>query len=163
MPRGFKDVIVLTAALASFIVGILAIWLSIVFYRSSLQSRHETRESAREVARKHDVERVAFRADLLEAFMAVRAKDPAAAAERLEAARAAFGGEEMNGRSIYPEKYEQFLVEALRVLLAQGQFGEAVRLGGRALHSAGASGRGRNLVEFLVLQAEAWNGLAARQ
>lgn len=53
-PRGYVDFLVVVAALASFIVGILAIGLSVVFYRSSVQFRHETSESAREVSRNAD-------------------------------------------------------------------------------------------------------------
>ncbi|WP_150109446.1 hypothetical protein [Syntrophobacter fumaroxidans] len=48
------DIISLVAALASLILAVLAIWLSIVFYRSSTQLRNETREAARDVARNAD-------------------------------------------------------------------------------------------------------------
>jgi len=114
---------------------------------------------ARQVARKHDVRRVSFRADLLEAQAAVRGGDPDGAAAFLEAAKAAFAGEDFHIRPILSEKHESFMMEHLRLLLAQGQFGEAVRLAGKAVQSSGATGRGRNLIEFLVLQAAAWNGL----
>ncbi len=114
---------------------------------------------AREIARKHDVRRVSFRADLLEAQAALRGGDPARAAAFLDAAREAFAGEDLRIRPVLSEKHECFAVEQIRVLLAHGQFGEAVRLAGKAAQSAGATGRGRDLVEFLVLQASAWNGL----
>jgi LuxR family maltose regulon positive regulatory protein len=61
---------------------------------------------------------------------------------------------------VFSEKYELFLLELLRLLVARGQFGEAVRIAGKALRSAGSAGRGRNVIEFLVLQAGAWNGLS---
>jgi LuxR family maltose regulon positive regulatory protein len=51
-------------------------------------------------------------------------------------------------------------MEQLRVLLARKRFGEAARLAGRALRSAVSAGRGRNAIEFLVLQAVAWAGLS---
>ncbi|MBI5419766.1 MAG: hypothetical protein HZA60_06745, partial [Deltaproteobacteria bacterium] len=115
---------------------------------------------ARQIARKHNVLRVSFRADLLEARMAAEAKDLDKAMEFLESARTVFVGEDILGRSIFSEKYEFFLIEHLRVLLARGRFGEAVRLSDKALESAGSAGRGRNVIEFLVLQAAAWNGLS---
>jgi LuxR family maltose regulon positive regulatory protein len=116
---------------------------------------------ARQVARKHDVERVSFRADLLEARMGVQEKDLRKAERFLEAARRSVSGiGNLHGRTVFPEKHEYFLVERLRVLLARERFGEAARLAGRALRSAVSAGRGRNAVEFLVLQAVAWNGLS---
>jgi LuxR family maltose regulon positive regulatory protein len=130
---------------------------------------------ARHVARGHNVLRVSFRADLLDARMAVLSKNRARAAEFLEAARTAFGGVKLIDRPVFSEKYEFFLIEPhrvfsekyeffllefLRLLIARGQFGEAVRMAGKALRSAGSAGRGRNVIEFLVLQAGAWNGLS---
>ena len=130
---------------------------------------------ARQVARRHDVERVSFRADLLEARMAVQAKDPVKAAKFLDAAGTAFGGEKFIDRPVFSEKYEfflvephrvfsekyeVFLVELLRLLVARGQYGEVVKLAGKALRSAGSAGRGRNIIEFLLLRAAAWNGLS---
>jgi len=115
---------------------------------------------ARQVARQHNVGRVSFRADLLEARMAVQGKDPVKAAGFLDAAGTAFGGEKFIDRPVFSEKYEFFLVELLRLLIARGQFGEVVKLAGKALRSAGSAGRGRNVIEFLVLQAAAWNGLS---
>jgi len=114
---------------------------------------------ARQVARVHDVRRVSFRADLLEAQAAVNGGNPDRAAAFLEAAKAAFAGEDFHIRPVLSEKHESFMIEHLRLLLAQEQFGEAVRLAGKAAQSSGATGRGRNLIEFLVLQAAAWNGL----
>ena len=115
---------------------------------------------ARQVAREHDVERVSLRADLLEARMGTREKDLEKAERFLEAARSVSGMGNLQGRTVFPEKHEYFLVEQLRVLLARERFGEAARLAGRALRSAVSAGRGRNAVEFLVLQAVAWNGLS---
>jgi LuxR family maltose regulon positive regulatory protein len=130
---------------------------------------------ARQVARRHDVERVSFRADLLEARMAVQAKDPVKAAKFLDAAGTAFGGEKFIDRPVFSEKYEfflvephrvfsekyeVFLVELLRLLVAREQYGEVVKLAGKALRSAGSAGRGRNVIEFLLLRAVAWNGLS---
>jgi LuxR family maltose regulon positive regulatory protein len=115
---------------------------------------------ARQVARKHEVERVTFRADLLETRIAVREKDLAKAEDFLEAAGKPFLGEDWSDRPIYPEKYEYFLMEHLRLLIARGRFEEAVILAGKALRSAGSAGRGRNVIEFLVLQAVARNGLS---
>jgi LuxR family maltose regulon positive regulatory protein len=133
---------------------------------------------ARQVARRHHVGRVSFRADLLEVRMALQAKDPARAAERLDAAGTAFGGEKFIDRPVFSEKYEffleephrvfsekyeVFLVELLRLQIARGQFGEAVKLAGKALRSAGSAGRGRNVIEFLVVRAAAWNGLSSAE
>ena len=115
---------------------------------------------ARQVARKHDVERVSFRADLLEARMGVQEMDLGKAERFLEAARTVSGVGSLPGRTVFPEKHESLLVERLRVLLARERFGEAARLAGRALRSAVSAGRGRNAVEFLVLQAVAWAGLS---
>jgi LuxR family maltose regulon positive regulatory protein len=115
---------------------------------------------ARQVARKHDVERVSFRADLLEARIGIREKDLGKAERFLEAARPVSAMGTLHGRTVFPEKLEYFLVERLRVLLARERFGEAAREAGRALRSALSAGRGRNAVEFLVLQAVAWNGLS---
>ena len=117
-------------------------------------------DRARQVARKHDVERVSFRADLLEARMGVQEKDLEKAERFLESARSVSGMGNLHGRTVFPEKHEYFLVERLRVLLARKRFGEAARLAGRALRSAVSAGRGRNAVEFLLLQAAAWNGLS---
>ena len=115
---------------------------------------------ARQVARMHDVERVSLRADLLEARIGAQEKDLEKAERFLEAALSVSGMGNLRGRTVFPEKYEYFLVERLRVLLARERFGEAARLAGRALRSAVSAGRGRNAVEFLVLQAVAWNGLS---
>lgn len=133
---------------------------------------------ARQIARARNVLRVLFRADLLDARMAVQAKDEAKASELLEAARTAFGGVKFIDRPVFSEKYEYFLVEPLRVysekyeyflmeqlrlLLSRGRFAEAVRAAGKALKSAGSAGRGRNVIDFLVLQAVAWNGLSREE
>ena len=115
---------------------------------------------ARQVARKHDVERVSLRADLLEARMCVQEKDLEKAERFLEAARTVTGMGNVRGRTVFREKDESFLVEQLRFLLARERFAEAARLAGKALRSAFSAGRGRNAVEFLVLQAVAWNGLS---
>lgn len=130
---------------------------------------------ARQVAQRHNVVRVSFRADLLGARMAIQAKDTGKASEFLEAANGEFGSGKLTDRPVFSEKYEFFLVEPLRVfsekyelflleqlrfLLFRGRSGEAVRLAGKALQSAGSAGRGRNFIEFLVLQAAGWNGLS---
>jgi LuxR family maltose regulon positive regulatory protein len=115
---------------------------------------------ARQVARKHNVGRVSFRADLLESRMAVLGGELDKAAEFIDAAKAAFGEESFGDRPVFPEKYEYFLVERIRLLSALERFGEAVDLAGKAIRSAESTGRGRNLIEFLVLQAAAWNGLS---
>ncbi len=115
---------------------------------------------ARQVARKHDVERVSFRADLLEARMGVQEMDLGKAERFLEAARSVSGMGSLHGQTVFLEKHEYLMVERLRVLLARERFGEASRLAGRALRSAVAAGRGRNAVEFLALQAVAWAGLS---
>ena len=133
---------------------------------------------ARQVARKHNVVRVSFRADLLEARMAVQAKETEIAEAFLEAARTAFGEVKFTDRPVFSEKYEYFLaephrvfsekyeyflLEQLRLFLSVGRFSEVVRLTGNALKSAGSAGRGRNVIEFLVLQAAAWNGLSREE
>ncbi|MBI5577145.1 MAG: hypothetical protein HY896_12385 [Deltaproteobacteria bacterium] len=115
---------------------------------------------ARQVARKHHVGRVSFRADLLETRMAVLAGNRDKAAEFLDAAKSAFDDESIGDRPVYPEKYEYFLVERIRLLSAQGQHEEAADLAGKAARSAESAGRGRNLIEFLILQAAAWSGLS---
>jgi LuxR family maltose regulon positive regulatory protein len=119
-------------------------------------------EQARAIARKHNVERVSFRADLLEARVAVQAEDLVRAAEFLDSAGAVFGGEEPDDPPVLPEKVEYHLTERIRLLLARGRYDEAVRLAGKGLQSAGRAGRGRNIVEFLALQSAAWNGLSDR-
>jgi LuxR family maltose regulon positive regulatory protein len=115
---------------------------------------------ARQIARKHNVLRVSFRADLLETHIAVQAKDLVKAEEFLEAAKNAFPGEDWNHRPDFPEKYEFFLMERLRFLMAREQFEEAAGLAGKAMNSAVAAGRGRHAIEFLVLRSEALNGLS---
>lgn len=115
---------------------------------------------AREVARKYRVERVSFRADLLESHLAVRASELGEADRCLESAIAAFGGEKFFDRRIFLEKQEYFLMEHLRVLLARKRFGEAVRLAAKGARSAETAGRGRNVIEFLLREAEACNGLS---
>ena len=115
---------------------------------------------ARQIARRHDVERVSFRADLLEARMGVQEMDLGKAERFLDAARSVSGKESLHGRTVFPEKQEHILMERLRVLLARERFGEAARLAGRALRSAVPAGRGRNAVEFMALQAVAWDGLS---
>jgi LuxR family maltose regulon positive regulatory protein len=115
---------------------------------------------ARQIARKHNVLRVSFRADLLETRIAVQAKDLVKAEVFLEAARNSFPGEDWNDRPDFPEKYEYFLMEQLRFLMARGQFEEAAGLAGKAVNSAAAAGRGRHVIEFLVLQSAALNGLS---
>ncbi len=114
---------------------------------------------ARDVARRHDVRRVSFRADLLDAQAALRAGDADRAAAFLGAAGESFAGEDLRVRPVLSEKHACLAMEQLRLLLAREQFGEAVRLAARAVQGAGATGRGRDLVEFLVLQASAWSGL----
>jgi LuxR family maltose regulon positive regulatory protein len=115
---------------------------------------------ARQIARKHNVLRVSFRADLLETHIAVQTKDLVKAESFLEAARNALPGEEWNDRPDFPEKHEYFLMERLRFLIAQGRFEEAAGLAGKAVNSAAAAGRGRHVIEFLVLQSGAMNGLS---
>ncbi|MBI5342500.1 MAG: AAA family ATPase [Deltaproteobacteria bacterium] len=113
---------------------------------------------ARQVARKHNVGRVSFRADLLETRIAILAGKPDKAAEFLESAKSAFDDESLDDRPVYPEKYEYYLLERIRLLSALGKHEEAVELADRAVRSAESAGRGRNIIEFLVLQAAAWNG-----
>jgi len=116
-------------------------------------------EQAREVARKYRVERVSFRADLLEANRAVRESNLEEADRYLASAAAAFGGESFFGRKILSEKQEQFLLEHLRVMLARKRFGEAARLASRGAGSAETAGRGRHRIEFLLREAEGRVGL----
>jgi LuxR family maltose regulon positive regulatory protein len=118
---------------------------------------------AREIAGVRDVERVSFRADLLSARMAVLAGDPARAEGFLEAAGKAFSGREARVGAVFSEKYESYLAERIRLLLFRGKNGEAVRLAGSALRSAGSAGRGRNAIEFLVLQSAAWTGMSGAE
>jgi LuxR family maltose regulon positive regulatory protein len=115
---------------------------------------------AREVARKHHVGRVSFRADLLETRMAVLAGKTDRAAEFLDAAKAAFDDESIGDRPVYPEKYEYFVMERIRLLSARGRHEEAVEAADKAASSAESAGRGRNLIEFLILKAAALNGLS---
>lgn len=115
---------------------------------------------ARQVARRHNVERVLFRADLLQARMAVQDGDLGGADALLESAGNAFAGETFFDRAFFSEKQELFLMEQVRVFLARGDFPEAARLAGRGSQSAGSTGRGRNLIEFLVREAAARHGLS---
>ncbi|HBO69827.1 MAG TPA: hypothetical protein DD658_06720 [Deltaproteobacteria bacterium] len=114
---------------------------------------------ARQIAREHSVHRVSFRADLLESRMAIQASDPQKASSFLKAAEAAFAGQNVIDRPVFTEKYESFLIERLSVLIAQRNFSGAVRLSGKILNSARTAGRGRNVIEVLVLLGSAWIGL----
>jgi LuxR family maltose regulon positive regulatory protein len=113
---------------------------------------------AREIAAGRNVERVAFRADLLSARMAVLAQDPDRAEAFLEAAREAVSGRRTPAGAPFSEKYESYLAERIRLLVFRGRHEEALRLAGSALRSAGSAGRGRNEIEFLVLQSAARAG-----
>lgn len=115
---------------------------------------------ARQVARRHDVERVSFRADLLECRTALQGGDADKAEAFLESAGTALGEESFLGRPLLSERQEYFLIERLRVHLARGELAEAARLAGRGSESAASAGRGRNRIEFLVLEAEALHGLS---
>lgn len=115
---------------------------------------------AREVARRHGIERVSFRADLLETRMAVRSSDFVKASKFLESAGKASGAENGKRRRILPETHECFLMEQIRYLLAMGKHGEALQAAGRAIRSAESSERGRNRIEFLVLRTAALAGLS---
>jgi LuxR family maltose regulon positive regulatory protein len=118
---------------------------------------------AMEIARGRDVERVAFRADLLSARMALQAQEPARAEGYLEAAGEAVSGRGAPGRPVFSEKFESFLMERIRLLVSQGKNEEALRLAGKGLRSAGLAGRGRNTIEFLVLQSAARAGMSAAE
>jgi LuxR family maltose regulon positive regulatory protein len=115
---------------------------------------------ARQIARKHDVLRVSFRADLLEARSALQAKDLVKAEEFLEAAGTTFSREDPTERPVFPEKYEYFLMERLRLQLARGRYAEAEEISRRAVGSAGSAGRERNCIEFMVLRSAALYGLS---
>jgi LuxR family maltose regulon positive regulatory protein len=117
-------------------------------------------EHAREIARDHDVQRVTFRADLLDARMAILRGDSGRAAKFLEAA--AVHGKAAQAGDRFPEKHEVWLIERIRLLIAQKQFDDAAKLSARAVRSATAAGRGRHVIEFLVLQALAIDGLSRR-
>jgi LuxR family maltose regulon positive regulatory protein len=114
---------------------------------------------ARRVAREHAVERVAFRASLLEARMAVREGRLARAAECLEEG----GSLRSRGEPSYPEKRELFLVERIRLMVARHEGEEPARLAARGAKEALASGRVRQAVEFLVLQAAALLALERKE
>lgn len=114
---------------------------------------------ARDLAARHDVMRVRFRADLAEIRLAADAGKVAAgfaAAARAAAARTA---ERIPPGGPFPEWHEALLLQQLRLMLAAGRHAELIRLSGPALRSAGATGRIRHAVGFLALQAAAWQGL----
>lgn len=125
------------------------------FARGSRDRAERDLAQAREVGRTHNVMRVLFRADLLEAHRAVLANKPVRAMACLEAAKASFDGKDFRDRTLLPERFEVYLVEHLRVLLARGLLEEAVKTARRGLRSAVEAGRGRHVVEFLVLEASA--------
>lgn len=119
----------------------------------------EVLAEARDLAARHDVTRVRFRADLAEIRLAAEAGEPAAgraAVARVGADRAA---ERFAAEGPFPEWHEAFLLQQLRLMLAEGRDAELIRLSGPALRSAGSTGRVRHAVEFLALQAAAWRGL----
>ncbi len=119
-------------------------------------------EHARQIARDHGVERVTFRADLLDARMAILTGEPGKAATFLDAAACAFAGEKQSGADRFTEKNEGYLVERIRCLLALKHFDDASKLAGKAVRSATSAGRGRNIIEFRILQALAIDGLSKR-
>lgn len=121
-------------------------------------------DHAREVARHHGVERVAFRADLLEARMAILAGDPGKAERHLESAEAvlagATGGKKAGASP--SEQLEQCRIERARLLLARKQFDDAARVASDGLRAAAAAGRGRSAVEFRILLSLAQDGATKR-
>ncbi|WP_327503097.1 LuxR C-terminal-related transcriptional regulator [Arenibaculum sp.] len=114
---------------------------------------------ARRLADRHDVVRVGFRADLAAMRFAsdrgVFAPGPVPG----PAAAGRAAGTPARDDGVFPERHEAWLVERLRLMLAGGQHAELLRLSVPALRSAGAAGRVRHAVEFLVLQAAAWREL----
>jgi LuxR family maltose regulon positive regulatory protein len=92
--------------------------------------------------------------------MSVMEGKPEKSAELLDAAKTAFGDDSIGDRPVYTEKYEYFLLERIRMLSALGRHEEAAELAAKAAGSAESAGRGRNVIEFLVLQAAASNGLS---
>ncbi|HEY5997541.1 MAG TPA: LuxR C-terminal-related transcriptional regulator, partial [Candidatus Deferrimicrobiaceae bacterium] len=66
------------------------------------------------------------------------------------------------GRESLSEKCELWLVERIRLMLVQKHFDDAAKQAVRALKNATAAGRGRNVIEFLILQALATDGLQKR-
>ncbi len=123
------------------------------FALGSLDRAETDLARAREVARTHNVLRVSFRADLLEAHRSVLANKPARAEKFLEAAMATFAGKDIPDRTLLPEKCEMFLLERIKVLMARGRLEEALAVAGKGVRSATAAGRGRHCVEFQVLEA----------
>lgn len=123
--------------------------------------RHEEAEDrladARRLADRHDVVRVGFRADLAAMRFAADRGGPAPALGG--PSRAGRSGSHRHGDGVLSERYEAYLVERLRLMLAHGQHGELLRLSIAGLRSAGMAGRLRHAVEFLVLQAAAWREL----
>lgn len=114
---------------------------------------------ARDLAARHDVTRVRFRAELAEIRLAADGGDLAAGF----AAASRIGADPIIDRfsvdGPFSEWHEAFLVQQLRLMLAAGWHAELIRLSGPALRSAGATGRVRHAVEFLAVQAAAWHGL----
>jgi LuxR family maltose regulon positive regulatory protein len=121
-------------------------------------------EHARAIAVRHGVERVAFRADLLDARMAILAGDPVKAARCLESAEADIRvpGAKGSSPAAPGEPREACLIERGRLLLSLKQFEEAGRIASAGIREAAAAGRGRNVVEFRIFQALALDGETKR-
>lgn len=120
-------------------------------------------EHARAVARTHDLARVLFRADLLDARMTILTGEPGKAAGFLEAAAATLDGWKPGTGDRFSERQELYLVERIRLMLAGKQFDDAAKLAAGAIRSATAAGRVRHVIEFRILHALATDGLSRRE
>lgn len=114
--------------------------------------------AAGRLAREKEVTRVGFRVGLMEARIAMSVGRLDDAEARLAQLGQQFPPLPERGGPLN-EKHEVFLVEWCRLLGRRDRLADLVRVAGIGVASALATGRIRNAVAFLALQAAAWKGL----
>ena len=114
---------------------------------------------ARAVGAERNIDRVAFRADLVEARLASRAGALERARECLRRARSML---EVSGHAavaLHTEHHASWVSASVELELARARFPEALRLATAALAHARRAGRKRMQIEFRIWQALAHQGL----
>ena len=110
---------------------------------------------ARAVGAERNIDRVIFRADLVEAHLACGASEPERAAACLGRARAML---EISGHAavaLHTEHHASWISASIELALASGRFEQALKLASGALAHARRAGRARMQIEFRI-----WQGLA---
>ena len=110
---------------------------------------------ARAVGAERNIDRVIFRADLIEARLACRTGELPRAEECLRRAR---GMLEISGHAavaLHTEHHASWISASVELALARARFADALRLATSALAQARRAGRARMQIEFRV-----WQGLA---